>query len=89
MTSTYVTEAIANHVPILMLTYDPAVIGITPVDVAAKLRAQTPSIEVASARGNTLGISTWMLLPTEELVVARELRKLLKSGKPTAKAAKA
>ena len=81
ITSTYVTEAIANHVPILMLTYDPAVVGISPVDVAAKLRAQTPSIEVASARGNTLGISTWMLLPGEEITVGRELRKLLKSNK--------
>jgi L-seryl-tRNA(Ser) seleniumtransferase len=82
MTSTRVTEAIANHVPILMLTYDPAVVGITPFDVAAKLRALNPCIEVASARGDTIGISTWMLQPGEEIVVGRELLKALKSGRP-------
>jgi L-seryl-tRNA(Ser) seleniumtransferase len=83
---TFVTEAIANHAPILMFTYDADAVGIKPVEVAAKLRAQSPSIETASARGNTLGISTWMLLPGEEFIVARELRKVLKPAKTTAKA---
>ncbi|MEO6910536.1 MAG: selenocysteine synthase [Edaphobacter sp.] len=81
MKSTRVTEPIANHVPILMLTYDPAVVGITPKEVATKLEAQNPSIVVASSNENTIGISTWMMLPGEDVIVGRELRKVLKSAK--------
>lgn len=81
MKSTRVTEPIANHVPILMLTYDPSVVGITPKEVAAKLEAMNPSIVVASADENTIGVSTWMMLPGEDAIVARELRKVLKSAK--------
>ncbi|HZY62735.1 MAG TPA: selenocysteine synthase [Edaphobacter sp.] len=81
ITSTRVTEPIANHVPILMLTYDPAVVGITPKEVMAKLEAQNPSVVLASADENTLGVSTWMLQPGEEVIVGRELRKVLKSAK--------
>lgn len=79
--STFFTEPIANHVPILMLTYDPAVVGIKPEDVLTKLRALNPSIELASGRDNTIGVSTWMLQPGEELIVARELHKVLRSAK--------
>ena len=81
MKSTRVTEPIANHVPTLMLTYDPAVVGITPKEVAAKLEAQNPSIVVASSDQNTIGISTWMMLPGEDVIVGRELRNVLKSAK--------
>lgn len=79
--STRVTEPIANHVPVLMLTYDPAVVGITPREVMAKLEAQNPSVVLASGDENTLGVSTWMLQPGEEVIVGRELRKVLKSAK--------
>lgn len=81
MKSTRVTEPIANHVPVLMLTYDPAVVGITPKEVMAKLEAQNPSVVLASANENTIGVSTWMLQPGEEVIVGRELRKVLKSAK--------
>jgi L-seryl-tRNA(Ser) seleniumtransferase len=81
MKSTRVTEPIANHVPVLMLTYDPTVVGITPKEVAAKLEALTPSIVLASADENTIGVSTWMLQPGEDVIVGRELRKALKSAK--------
>ena len=81
MTSTRVTDPIANHVPVLMLTYDPAVVGITPKEVMAKLEALNPSIVLASGNENTLGVSTWMLQPGEDVIVGRELRKVLKSAK--------
>jgi L-seryl-tRNA(Ser) seleniumtransferase len=81
MKSTRVTEPIANHVPILMLRYDPAVVGITPKEVAAKLEAMNPSIVLASASEDTIGVSTWMMQPGEDVIVARELRKALKSAK--------
>jgi L-seryl-tRNA(Ser) seleniumtransferase len=81
MKSTRVTEPIANHVPVLMLTYDPAVVGITPKEVMAKLEAQNPCVVLASADENTIGVSTWMLQPGEDVIVGRELRKVLKSAK--------
>lgn len=78
---------IANHVPHLFLHYDPQVVGITPLEVAAKLRAQSPSIELNPATGtrarfhnadeNTIVLSTWMLQPGEAEIVARALRHVL------------
>ncbi len=74
-------EAIANHAPIITLTYDPAVIGISGNDLAQTLRTQKPSIEVASSRPNAIAISTWMLLPGEEITVANELRRHFHAAK--------
>jgi len=76
---------IANHVPHLLLSYDPSVVGITPQRVQEKLRTQRPSIELNPATGtssrvgipsdeNTIVISTWMLQPGEAEIVARSLR---------------
>ena len=84
------TPASMEHSPILMLTYDSAVVGITPSEVQAKLRALDHPIELApgylvpvGSRRNSIGVSTWVLLPGEEIIVGRELRKVLKSGKPS------
>jgi len=79
---------IANHVPHLLLSYDPSVVGITPQRVQEKLRQQRPSIELNPATGtssrvgipsdeNTIVISTWMLQPGEAEIVARSLRAVL------------
>ena len=100
---------IANHVPELVMTYDPKVVGISAPDVQAKLRDLPVAIELGSARsGNaprrggmegqaprpeppgpprdTISVSTWMMQPSEELIVGRELRKLLMPAKSTAHA---
>ncbi len=74
-------EAISNHAPIITLTYDPAKITISGTDLAQKLRTQNPSIETASARRNSISISTWMMLPGEEVIVADELRRHFKAAK--------
>src|SRR5271154_1910011 len=77
--------SVANHVPHLLLSYDPSVVGITPQQVQEELRAQTPSIELNPATGtssrvgipsdeHTIVISTWMLQPGEAEIVARSLR---------------
>lgn len=79
---------IANHVPHLLLSYDPAVVGITTKQVQEKLRAQRPSIELNPATGtssrvgipsdeNTIVIATWMLQPGEAEIVGRSLRAVL------------
>jgi L-seryl-tRNA(Ser) seleniumtransferase len=80
--------SIANHVPHLLLSYDPAVVGITPHQVQEKLRAQKPSIELNPATGtssrvgipsdeNTIVIATWMLQPGEAEIVGRSLKATL------------
>jgi L-seryl-tRNA(Ser) seleniumtransferase len=83
---------VANHVPHLMLTYDPAVVGISPKQVQERLRQQQPSIELNPATGtsgrfgtlsteNTIVIGTWMLQPGEAEIVGRQLRAVLMNPK--------
>ena len=79
---------VANHVPHLLLSYNPSVVGITPQQVQEKLRAQKPSIELNPATGtnsrvgipsdeNTIVITTWMLQPGEAEIVGHSLRAAL------------
>lgn len=79
---------IANHVPHLLLSYDPTVVGIEPKQVLERLRAQKPSIELNPATGtssrvgipsdeNTIVIATWMMQPGEAEIVGRSLRATL------------
>ncbi len=84
---------VANHVPHLMLTYDPKVVGITPKQVQERLRQQRPSIELNPATGssgrfgslsteNTIVIGTWMLQPGEAEIVGQQVRAVLLHPKP-------
>ena len=83
---------IANHVPHLILAYDPSVVGITPKQVQESLRTLRPRIELNPATGstgrfgarsseNTIVVGTWMLQPGEAEVVGRHLRKVLTTAK--------
>src|SRR5580692_856088 len=79
---------IANHVPHLLLSYDPSIVGITTKQVQESLRAKNPSIELNPATGtssrvgipsdeNTIVIATWMLQPGEAEIVGRSLKAVL------------
>jgi L-seryl-tRNA(Ser) seleniumtransferase len=80
---------VANHVPHLIITYDPSRIKLTGKEVMAKMREGTPRIELNPASGggsaskglesgtSTIVVGVWMLQPGEELVVARRLREVL------------
>jgi L-seryl-tRNA(Ser) seleniumtransferase len=79
---------IANHVPHLILAYDPSVVGVTPKQVQEALRNQRPQIELNPATGttgrlgthsneNTIVIGTWMLQPGEAETVGRSLHAVL------------
>jgi L-seryl-tRNA(Ser) seleniumtransferase len=83
---------IANHVPHLILAYDPAVVGITPKQVQERLRRQRPQIELNPATGssgrlgthsneNTIVVGTWMLQPGEAEIVGRQLHEVLANAK--------
>jgi L-seryl-tRNA(Ser) seleniumtransferase len=93
MKTTIFTPEVANHVPHLILTYDPAVVGVTPKEVQERLRALDPSIELNPSTGspranngmpacpNALVVGTWMLLPGEPEIVGHQIRAVLKKGK--------
>ncbi len=68
---------IANHVPSLRIKWDPAKIKITPEDARAALRNGHPSIETMGGK-DTIDITTWMMVPGEERIVAKRLSEVLK-----------
>jgi uncharacterized pyridoxal phosphate-dependent enzyme len=83
---------VANAVPHLLLRYDAARLGKTPLQVSEALRSGSPSIELNPSTGrksgsaglpdaeNAIVIGVWMLQPGEDVIVARRLRsELLKA----------
>ena len=88
MKSEIFVPEIANHVPHLILAYDPAVVGITPLEVQKRLQQGRPRIELNPATGttgrlgthsneNTIIVGTWMLQPGEAEIVSRRLKEAL------------
>ena len=80
---------LANHVPHLVIRYDPARVKKTPLEVAEILRTGSPAIELNPSTGhksgtaglpsdeNTIVVGVWMLEPGEDLIVARRLKEVL------------
>jgi uncharacterized pyridoxal phosphate-dependent enzyme len=91
-TSIMVPE-LANHVPHLMINFDPNVIGASARELRVRLRTATPCIELnphtASTKPsqgvprqpNALVVTTFLLNPGEEFVVGRQIRRVLKNPK--------
>jgi L-seryl-tRNA(Ser) seleniumtransferase len=88
MQSQVVIPKIANHVPHLLLKFDPATVGVTVHQVQERLRAQSPQIELNPNTGhkpnqgipsdaNTLVVGVWMLQPGEAEIVGRRLHAAL------------
>jgi len=83
---------VANHVPHLLITYDPSRIKLTGKEVVEKLRQGEPRIELNPASGGgsasrglengtyTVVVGVWMLQPGEDQVVARRLREVLEEA---------
>ena len=72
------TPEVANHVPHVRISWDPAALGITPADVVTKLRDGDPSIGTRS-EGAALVVGVWMMRPGEDKVVAKRLRQELEA----------
>jgi L-seryl-tRNA(Ser) seleniumtransferase len=80
---------VANHVPHLLITYDQSRIKISAQEVAQKLRAGKPRIELNPSTGgapasaglpggsNAIVVGVWMLLPGEDAIVAQCLYDVL------------
>jgi uncharacterized pyridoxal phosphate-dependent enzyme len=91
-TSIMVPE-LANHVPHLMINFDPNVIGASAHELKVRLRTATPCIEInphtgstSSSQGvpaqpNALVVTTFLLNPGEEVMVGRQIRKVLTGPK--------
>lgn len=83
---------VANHVPHLLITYDPNKIKISGQEVMEKMRQGTPSIELNPSTGgppasaglpggsNTIIVGVWMMLPGEDAIVGRRLHQVLKDA---------
>jgi L-seryl-tRNA(Ser) seleniumtransferase len=83
-----VVPRIANHVPHLLIRFDPAAVGTSTTQIVATLRAQQPSIELNPNTGqkpnqgipsdtNTLVVGVWMLQPGEDVIVGRRIHAAL------------
>src|SRR5581483_5124358 len=83
-----VVPKIANHVPHLLIRFDPQVIGLTTQQIVQSLRTGSPSIELNPNTGqkpnqgipadaNTLVVGVWMMQPGEDVVVGERIRALL------------
>lgn len=70
---------IANHVPSLNISWDEEKVKTTPNDVRQALRDGHPSIETVGGR-ESVNITTWMLNPGEERIVARRIREVLEAA---------
>ncbi|HEV2425606.1 MAG TPA: aminotransferase class V-fold PLP-dependent enzyme [Terriglobia bacterium] len=83
---------VANHVPHLLITYDPARIKISGREVMKKMREGKPRVELNPATGggpasaglpggeNTIVVGVWMLQPGEDLAVAQRLHEVLQEA---------
>jgi L-seryl-tRNA(Ser) seleniumtransferase len=85
VTTETVVPKIANHVPHLLIRFDPSVIGVTTQQIVQVLREGQPSIELNPNTGNppnqgipsnanTLVVGVWMLQPGEEAIVGNRIR---------------
>lgn len=70
---------IANHVPALKITWDIAKVKAKSADIRNALRNGHPSIETMGSE-ETIDITTWMMSPGEERIVAKRLKELLQNA---------
>ena len=72
---------IANHVPHIMITLDPARFKGTARDITQQLRHGTPSIVLANGEhgaNNVISMNSFMLKPGEDKIVAEHLAEALR-----------
>lgn len=67
---------IANHVPSLRIRWDEKKLGKSPNEVREALRNGHPSIETVGGK-ESVDITTWMMNPGEERIVARRIKEIL------------
>jgi len=71
---------LANHVPTLNISWDVKKVKISGDRVKEILRNGHPSIEIAGGGENSVSITTWILVPGEERIVAGRITDILKKA---------
>ena len=66
----------ANHVPSLRIKWNQKLVKITPNEMRRQLREGHPSIQTVG-NDNILGITTWMMVPGQERIVAKRVKEIL------------
>jgi seryl-tRNA(Sec) selenium transferase len=80
VTTSFPKLEIANHVPHLQIKWDEKRIPMTPREVGKALRDGKPSVSLSTGEhGEALSMNSFMLQPSEEKIIARELVKLFKA----------
>jgi len=74
---------VANHVPTLKISWDTKKIKQTGKEITEALRNGHPSIEVAGIGEDKFQITTWMMLPGQERIVADKVREAFISAATT------
>ena len=69
----------ANHVPSLRVRWDQSKVKITPNEARKQLREGHPSIQTVG-NNESIGITTWMMVPGQERIVAKRLQEILKNA---------
>lgn len=69
----------ANHVPSLRIRWDENNVKITADEARRQLREGHPSIQTVGNK-TTIGITTWMMTPGQERIVAKRVHEILKSA---------
>lgn len=70
---------VANHVPSLRIKWDTSKVKITAEEARKALRDGHPSIETVGDK-EIIGITTWMMIPGEERIVAKRLKEILQGA---------
>lgn len=67
---------LGNHTPTLRVTWEPSKVNLTVKSLQESLRNGNPSIEIVGEQ-NGISLTTWMLKPGEEKIVAKRLKEEL------------
>jgi D-glucosaminate-6-phosphate ammonia-lyase len=78
VTTSYHVPDVANHVPHMNIFWDPRKISLSPRDASKAMREGKPSVVIGGSESG-LGMSSFMLKPGEEKIIAARLVELLKS----------
>jgi len=78
VTTSYHVPDVANHVPHMNIFWDPRKISLSPRDASKAMREGKPSVVIGASESG-LGMSSFMLKPGEEKIIAARLVELLKS----------
>lgn len=70
----------ANCVPTLRINWDQNKIKISPDELRKNLREGNPSIQTVGDK-NSVGITTWMMVPGQETIVSKRIKSILEKSK--------